>query len=56
MILEPNVIVLYVNDLARTSQFYQDLLDTKPIDASPLVLVAITWLLLALSLLMYKLN
>lgn len=35
MILEPNVIVLYVDDLARASQFYQDLLGIKPIDASP---------------------
>lgn len=35
MILEPNVIVLYVDDLARTSQFYQDLLGIKPEEASP---------------------
>jgi len=35
MILEPNVIVLYVDDLTRTSQFYQDLLGIKPEEASP---------------------
>jgi len=35
MILEPNVIVLYVDDLARASQFYQDLLGIKPEEASP---------------------
>jgi predicted enzyme related to lactoylglutathione lyase len=35
MMLEPNVIVLYVNDIARTSQFYQDLLGIKPEEASP---------------------
>ena len=35
MILELNVIVLYVDDLARTSQFYQDLLGIKPEEASP---------------------
>ena len=34
MILEPNVIVLYVDDLAIASQFYQDLLGLKPIEAS----------------------
>ncbi|PJD92942.1 MAG: hypothetical protein CK424_05085 [Legionella sp.] len=34
MMLEPNVIVLYVDDMAITSQFYQDLLGIKPIDAS----------------------
>ncbi len=34
MILEPNVIVLYVDDLALTSQFYQDLLGIKPEEAS----------------------
>lgn len=34
MILEPDVIVLYVNDLAITSQFYQDLFGIKPIEAS----------------------
>ncbi len=34
MILEPNVIVLYVNDLAIASQFYQDLLGIKPEEAS----------------------
>lgn len=34
MILEPNVIVLYVNDLARASQFYQDLLGLKPIEGA----------------------
>lgn len=35
MILEPNVIVLYVDDLERTSQFYQDLLGIKAEEASP---------------------
>lgn len=35
MILELNVIVLYVDDLAITSQFYQDLLGIKPEEASP---------------------
>jgi catechol 2,3-dioxygenase-like lactoylglutathione lyase family enzyme len=35
MIFEPNVIVLYVSNLTITSQFYQDLLGIKPIDASP---------------------
>lgn len=35
MILEPNVMVLYVDDLAITSQFYQDLLGIKPEEASP---------------------
>ncbi len=35
MILEPNAIVLYVDELARTSQFYQDLLGIKPEEASP---------------------
>ena len=35
MILEPNVIVLYVDDLAITSQFYQNLLGIKPEEASP---------------------
>ena len=34
MILEPNVVVLYVNNLAISSQFYQDLLGIKPIKAS----------------------
>lgn len=34
MILEPNVIVLYVDDLAIASQFYQDLFGLKPIEAS----------------------
>lgn len=35
MILEPSVIVLYVEDLAITSQFYQNLLGIKPEEASP---------------------
>lgn len=35
MILEPSVIVLYVTDLAISSQFYQDLLGLKPITESP---------------------
>lgn len=34
MILEPGVIVLYVDDLAITSPFYQDLLGIKPDEAS----------------------
>lgn len=34
MILEPHVIVLYVDDLAITSQFYQNLLGLKPEEAS----------------------
>lgn len=34
MILEPSVMVLYVNDLAITSQFYQDLLGLQPSEAS----------------------
>lgn len=34
MILEPNVVVLYVDDLAITSQFYQDLLGITPKEAS----------------------
>lgn len=34
MIHEPNVVVLYVDDLAITSQFYQDLLGIKPSEAS----------------------
>ena len=34
MRLEPSVIVLYVDDLAITSQFYQDLLGIKPEEAS----------------------
>ena len=34
MILEPNVVVLYVDNLAITSQFYQGLLGIKPIEAS----------------------
>ncbi len=35
MILEPNVVVLYVDDLVITSQFYQDLLGIRPEEASP---------------------
>lgn len=34
MVLEPSMIVLYVDDLAITSQFYQNLLGIKPIEAS----------------------
>lgn len=34
MIFEPNVVVLYVDDLVITSQFYQDLLGIRP-EASP---------------------
>lgn len=32
--LEPNVIVLYVNDLAISSQFYQHVFGVKPVEAS----------------------
>ena len=35
MILEPNVIVLYVDNLPIASQFYQDLLGIKPEEDSP---------------------
>ena len=35
MLLEPSSIVLYVEDITRTSQFYQDLLGIKPEEASP---------------------
>lgn len=35
MTLEPNVIVLYVNDVIKSSQFYQDLLGIKTEEASP---------------------
>jgi catechol 2,3-dioxygenase-like lactoylglutathione lyase family enzyme len=34
MLLEPTAIVLYVDDLAKASQFYQDLLGMKPEEAS----------------------
>ena len=34
MILEPNAVVLYVDNLATSSQFYQDLLGIKPEEAS----------------------
>lgn len=34
MLIEPNLVVLYVNDLAKTSEFYQDLLGTRPEKAS----------------------
>ncbi len=34
MIFEPNMIVLYAENLAISSQFYQDLLGLKPIEAS----------------------
>jgi catechol 2,3-dioxygenase-like lactoylglutathione lyase family enzyme len=34
MRLEPSVMVLYVDNIARTCQFYQDLLGIKPIEAS----------------------
>lgn len=33
--LEPSAIVLYVNNITISSQFYQDLLQIKPIEASP---------------------
>ena len=35
MILEPTAIVLYVDNLVLSSQFYQDLLGIKPEEASP---------------------
>lgn len=35
MTLEPNVIVLYVDDIALSSQFYTDLLGLSPVEASP---------------------
>ena len=35
MILEPTAIVLYVDNLAISSKFYQDLLGIKPEEASP---------------------
>ena len=35
MILEPTAIVLYVENLAISSKFYQDLLGIKPEEASP---------------------
>lgn len=35
MIIEPNVVVLYVENLAISSKFYQDLLGIKPKEASP---------------------
>ena len=35
MRIEPNVMALYVQDLARSSLFYQDLLGKKPTEASP---------------------
>lgn len=35
MILEPNAVVLYVDNLAISSAFYQDLLGIKPEKASP---------------------
>lgn len=35
MILEPNVVVLYVNNPEISSKFYQNLLGIKPEEASP---------------------
>lgn len=35
MILEPTAIVLYVDNLAKSRQFYQDILGIKPEEASP---------------------
>jgi len=35
MLLEPSVVVLYVDNVAKASQFYQDLLGLSPIEASP---------------------
>lgn len=35
MILEPNTVVLYVDNLAISSKFYRDVLGIKPEEASP---------------------
>lgn len=35
MLLEPNVIVLYVDNMAQSSNFYQDLLGITPQEDSP---------------------
>jgi catechol 2,3-dioxygenase-like lactoylglutathione lyase family enzyme len=35
MILEPSAVILYVDDLAKSCQFYQDLLGLKPQTLSP---------------------
>jgi catechol-2,3-dioxygenase len=35
MVLEPTAVVLYVDNLAISSKFYQDLLGIKPKEASP---------------------
>ena len=35
MLLEPNVMVFYVDDIAKSSQFYQTLLGATPAEASP---------------------
>jgi len=35
MILEPSTVILYVDNLAISSTFYQDLLGIKPQEASP---------------------
>lgn len=35
MLLEPTVVVLYVDNLVISSKFYQDLLGLKPEEASP---------------------
>lgn len=35
MLLEPTAIVLYIDDLPKASQFYQDLLGIRPEEASP---------------------
>ena len=35
MILEPTAVILYVDNLARSRQFYQDLLGLKSEEASP---------------------
>lgn len=35
MLLEPSAVVLYVDDIAISSRFYQDLLGVKPQEASP---------------------
>lgn len=35
MLLEPSVVVLYVDNIKISSNFYQDLLEIKPEEASP---------------------
>ncbi|TAL60757.1 MAG: hypothetical protein EPN84_09090, partial [Legionella sp.] len=33
--LEPNAMVLYVNNLNRSGEFYQDILGSEPVESSP---------------------